>query len=80
MSAGKVLIKTIRIQKYRFFDHIIKDKEVENMVIMGNGEGELRKTRTDVDYELEKLDNDMHQQNETDKSGTRLTKMESIVS
>ena len=43
MSAGKVLIKTIRIQKYRFFDHIIKDKEVENMVIMGNGEGELRK-------------------------------------
>ena len=43
MSAGKVLIKTIRIQKYRFCYHIRKDKEVENMVIMGNGEGELRK-------------------------------------
>ena len=33
--SGRVLTKTIRIQKERLFYHIIKDKEVKNMGITG---------------------------------------------
>ena len=39
MSAERELIKTIRVQQMKFFGHIMRNKEVENMIITGKIEG-----------------------------------------
>ena len=78
MSAERELIKTIRVQQMKFFGHIMRNKEVESMIITAREDWRQKKSRkakTDVHQELEQLDR--HQRSGTDKSGTGPTAMES---
>ena len=77
MSAERELIKTIRVQQMKFFGHIMRNKEVENMIITEKIEGKRSQGKQRLTF-TKSLSNCIGiNEVGTDQSGTGPTEMKS---